>query len=122
MTKLDDEYRNLRHKIDEIEEQQMKNRRIKRKLSDLNQEMSQCLHRTMRDIDQILNESIKSRYAYKLNNEYNSLIQDRNRILGRIDDQLQMTESTIRHTETEIDDLYQDKSKIFQEMKEKGEL
>ena len=122
MIKLDDEYRNLRHKIDEIEEQQMKNRRIKRKLSDLNQEMSQCLHRTMRDIDQILNESIKSRYAYKLNNEYNSLIQDRNRILGRIDDQLQMTESTIRHTETEIDDLYQDKSKIFQEMKEKGEL
>lgn len=122
MTKLDDEYRNLRHKIDEIEEQQMKNRRIKRKLSDLNQEMSQCLHRTMRDIDQILNESIKSRYAYKLNNEYNSLIQNRNRILGRIDDQLQMTESTIRHTETEIDDLYQDKSKIFQEMKEKGEL
>lgn len=122
MTKLDDEYRNLRHRIDEIEEQQMKNRRIKRKLSDLNQEMSQCLHRTMRDIDQILNESIKSRYAYKLNNEYNSLIQDRNRILGRIDDQLQMTESTIRHTETEIDDLYQDKSKIFQEMKEKGEL
>ena len=122
MTKLDDEYRNLRHRIDEIEEQQVKNRRIKRKLSDLNQEMSQCLHRTMRDIDQILNESIKSRYAYKLNNEYNSLIQDRNRILGRIDDQLQMTESTIRHTETEIDDLYQDKSKIFQEMKEKGEL
>ena len=122
MTKLDDEYRNLRHKIDEIEEQQMKNRRIKRKLSDLNQEMSQCLQRPLRDIDQILNESIKSRYAYKLNNEYNSLIQDRNRILGRIDDQLQMTESTIRHTETEIDDLYQDKSKIFQEMKEKGEL
>ena len=122
MTKLDDEYRNLRHRIDEIEEQQVKNRRIKRKLSYLNQEMSQCLHRTMRDIDQILNESIKSRYAYKLNNEYNSLIQDRNRILGRIDDQLQMTESTIRHTETEIDDLYQDKSKIFQEMKEKGEL
>lgn len=122
MTKLDDEYRNLCHKIDGIEEQQVKNRRIKRKLSDLNQEMSQCLHRTMRDIDQILNESIKSRYAYKLNNEYNSLIQDRNRILGRIDDQLQMTESTIRHTETEIDDLYQDKSKIFQEMKEKGEL
>ena len=122
MTKLDDEYRNLRHRIDEIEEQQVKNRRIKRKLSDLNQEMSQCLHRTMRDIDQILNESIGSRYAYKLNNEYNSLIQDRNRILGRIDDQLQMTESTIKHTETEIDDLYQDKSKIFQEMKEKGEL
>ena len=122
MTKLDDEYRNLCHKIDGIEEQQVKNRRIKRKLSDLNQEMSQCLHRTMRDIDQILNESIKSRYAYKLNNEYNSLIQDRNRILGRIDDQLQMTESTIKHTETKIDDLYQDKSKIFQEMKEKGEL
>ena len=54
--------------------------------------------------------------------EYNSLIQNRNRILGRIDDQLQMTESTIKHTETKIDDLYQDKSKIFQEMKEKGEL
>lgn len=122
MIKLDDEYRNLRHKIDEIEEQQMKNRRIKRKLSDLNQEMSHCLHQTMRDIDQILNESIKSRYVYKLNNEYNSLIQDRNRILGKIDDQLQITESTIKHTETMIDDLYQDKSKIFQEMKEKGEL
>ena len=122
MTKLDNEYRNLRHKIDEIEEQQMKNRRIKRKLSDLNQEMSHCLHQTIRDIDQILNESIGSRYAYKLNNEYNSLIQDRNRILGKIDDQLQITESTIKHTETKIDNLYQDKNKIFQEMKEKGEL
>lgn len=76
MTKLDDEYRNIRHKIDEIEERQMNNRRIKRKLSDLKQEMSHCLHRTMCDIDQILNESIKSRYVYKLNNEYNSLIQD----------------------------------------------
>lgn len=122
MTKLDDEYKEYQRKIEVVEERQLDEQRIQNQLTDMAQEMNYTLQRVLQNSSRILDESFKSKYVFRLNADYNMLCQNQNEILRGIDESIQETERKLKQDRSEIDDLYDKKSKIFQEMKEKGEF
>lgn len=122
MTKLDDEYKEFQRKIEVVEERELNERNAQRKLSDIMHEMDYTLQHLLQDLDRLLSDSLESKYATKMNIEYNTLFQNRNDILSGIDESLQMTAKELKKDQNKIDELYQEKSKVFQKMKEKGEL
>lgn len=122
MTKLDDEYKEFQRKIEVAEERELNERNVQRQLSDMMQEMDYTLHRTLQDLDRILSDSFASKYATKMNMECNTLLQKRNEILGGINESLQITEQALKEDQNKIDELYQERARVVQKMKEKGEL
>lgn len=122
MTELDNKYKNLQKEIATVEERRLEEQRIHRKLSDIFEEMNYTFQRVLQDSSRILDESYKSKYGFRLNNEYNALGQSRNYMLRGINESIQTTERFLKQDRNKIDELYYEKGKVFQEMKEKGEM
>lgn len=122
MTKLDDKYKEFQRKIEALEERQLDEQKLQKQLTDIEQEMNYTLQRVLQNSSRILDESYKSKYVFRLNAEYNTLCQNRNETLSKLNENIQTIENKIKQNQVEIDKLYNEKSKVFQEMKEKGEL
>lgn len=122
MTKLDDEYKEFQREIEMVEECELNERKTQKELSDIMQEMDYTLQRMLQNLDRVLSDLFVSKYATKMNMECNTLFQKRNEILGGINESLQITEQTLKEDQNKINELYQERSKVVQKMKEKGEL
>lgn len=119
---LEDKYQDLQREIKTVEERQLEGQKIHRKLSDIFEEMNYTFQRALQDSSRILDESYQSKYAIHLNSEYNALGQNRNHVLQGIGESIQVSERILKQDQNKVDDLYRKKGKVFQEMKERGEL
>lgn len=119
---LEDKYQGLQREIKTVEERQLEGQKIHRKLSDIFEEMNYTFQRALQDSSRILDESYQSKYAIHLNSEYNALGQNRNHVLQGIGESIQVSERILKQDQNKVDDLYRKKGKVFQEMKERGEL
>ena len=119
---LEDKYQDLQREIKTVEERQLEGQKIHRKLSDIFEEMNYTFQRALQDSSRILDESYQSMYAIQLNSEYNALGQNRNHVLQGIGESIQVSERILKQDQNKVDDLYRKKGKVFQEMKERGEL
>lgn len=119
---LEDKYQDLQREIKTVEERQLEGQKIHRKLSDIFEEMNYTFQRALQDSSRILDESYQSMYAIHLNSEYNALGQNRNHVLQGIGESIQVSERILKQDQNKVDDLYRKKGKVFQEMKERGEL
>lgn len=122
MTKLDDKYKEFQRKIEAVEGRQLDEQKLQKQLTDIEQEMNYTLQRVLQNSSRILDESYKSKYVFRLNADYNKLCQNRNETLSKLNESIQTIENKIKQDQAEIDELYHKKSRVFQEMKEKGEL